>query len=83
MYSKLISRLCSLNISVLGVGEQGFWEGRVNNNEGMFPSNFVQEVKLRRKGMKKLILLSKEDNNKQVLYSCLFMKIKRINYLKM
>lgn len=38
-------------ISVLGVGEQGFWEGRVNNNEGMFPSNFVQEVKLRRKGM--------------------------------
>ena len=56
MYSKLLSRLCSLNISVLGVGEQGFWEGRVNNNEGMFPSNFVQEVKLRRKGMKKINL---------------------------
>ncbi|XP_078327445.1 uncharacterized protein LOC111102495 isoform X2 [Crassostrea virginica] len=36
-------------VEVLGVGEQGFWEGRVNNNEGMFPSNFVQEVKLRRK----------------------------------
>nr|XP_034334437.1 SH3 and multiple ankyrin repeat domains protein 3 isoform X4 [Crassostrea gigas] len=46
---------CSMSLSssssgpVLGVGEQGFWEGRVNNNEGMFPSNFVQEVKLRRK----------------------------------
>ncbi|XP_048766233.2 SH3 and multiple ankyrin repeat domains protein 3-like isoform X2 [Ostrea edulis] len=36
-------------VEVLGVGEQGFWEGRVNGNEGMFPSNYVQEVKLRRK----------------------------------
>ena len=73
MYSKLISRLCSLNISVLGVGEQGFWEGRVNNNEGMFPSNFVQEVKLRRKGMKKLILLStkKTTINKFYIVVCL------------
>ncbi|XP_056013643.1 SH3 and multiple ankyrin repeat domains protein 3-like isoform X6 [Ostrea edulis] len=46
---------CSMSLSssssgpVLGVGEQGFWEGRVNGNEGMFPSNYVQEVKLRRK----------------------------------
>ncbi|XP_062608339.1 SH3 and multiple ankyrin repeat domains protein 3-like isoform X1 [Saccostrea cucullata] len=36
-------------VEVLGVGEQGFWEGRVNGNEGMFPSNYVHEVKLRRK----------------------------------
>ncbi|XP_062608347.1 SH3 and multiple ankyrin repeat domains protein 2-like isoform X4 [Saccostrea cucullata] len=46
---------CSMSLSssssgpVLGVGEQGFWEGRVNGNEGMFPSNYVHEVKLRRK----------------------------------
>ena len=38
------------NISVVGVGDQGFWEGRVNGNEGLFPSNHVQEVKLRRRG---------------------------------
>ncbi|XP_019633147.1 PREDICTED: SH3 and multiple ankyrin repeat domains protein 3-like isoform X3 [Branchiostoma belcheri] len=31
-------------VTVLGIGEQGFWEGRVGSNEGWFPSDCVEEV---------------------------------------
>ncbi|XP_066265828.1 SH3 and multiple ankyrin repeat domains protein 3-like isoform X4 [Branchiostoma lanceolatum] len=31
-------------VTVLGIGEQGFWEGRVGSNEGWFPSECVEEV---------------------------------------
>ncbi|XP_035663304.1 SH3 and multiple ankyrin repeat domains protein 3-like isoform X3 [Branchiostoma floridae] len=31
-------------VTVLGIGEQGFWEGRVGSNEGWFPSDCVEEL---------------------------------------
>ncbi|XP_041354554.1 uncharacterized protein LOC121372324 [Gigantopelta aegis] len=35
---------------VLSVGDHGYYEGRVENREGWFPSNNVQEVRMRRAG---------------------------------
>lgn len=37
-------------LAVLSVGEGGYWEGRVNDEEGWFPSDCVQEVDMRRRG---------------------------------
>ncbi|XP_074657452.1 uncharacterized protein LOC141910635 isoform X2 [Tubulanus polymorphus] len=34
-------------VEVLSVGERGFWEGKTGNREGWFPSERVEEVKLR------------------------------------
>jgi hypothetical protein len=39
-----------LPLSVLSVGEKGFWEGKCGNREGWFPSMCVQEVKMRKNG---------------------------------
>jgi len=37
--------------TVTGVGDHGYWEGRNSNgHEGWFPSDHLQEVKLRKKG---------------------------------
>lgn len=38
-------RLCfCLHISVLSVGEGGYWEGTVKGRTGWFPSDCVEEV---------------------------------------
>lgn len=31
-------------INVIGEEEEGWWRGTLNNKEGVFPSNFVEEV---------------------------------------
>lgn len=33
---------------MINVGQQGFWEGKVDSREGWFPSNHVQEVHLQK-----------------------------------
>ena len=35
-------------LSVTSVGDHGYYEGRVDSREGWFPSNSVQEVRMRR-----------------------------------
>ena len=37
-----------LGFSVISVGEGGYWEGKIGDREGWFPSEHVQEVRLRR-----------------------------------
>lgn len=32
-------------ITILGEEEEGWWRGTINGNEGVFPSNFVEEIK--------------------------------------
>ncbi|XP_013408002.1 SH3 and multiple ankyrin repeat domains protein 3 isoform X4 [Lingula anatina] len=41
--------LSSCSNSVVSGGEQGYWEGRADGREGWFPSNCVEEVRMRRK----------------------------------
>lgn len=31
-------------INVIGEEEEGWWKGSLNNKEGVFPSNFVEEI---------------------------------------
>ena len=33
---------------MISVGEGGYWEGKIGDREGWFPSDHVQEVRLRR-----------------------------------
>lgn len=33
-------------INLIGEEEEGWWRGRLNNKEGVFPSNFVEEIVL-------------------------------------
>ena len=41
----LSSGTTSWSLAVISVGEQGYWEGRVGQHEGWFPSSCVAEVK--------------------------------------
>lgn len=40
-------RLLSLSLSVLSIGEGGFWEGTVKGRTGWFPADCVEEVQMR------------------------------------
>ena len=42
-------------ISVASISDTGYWEGSVGEREGWFPSEHVQEVRLRHKGGYRLL----------------------------
>ncbi len=42
-----MSRSISLSLSVLSIGEGGFWEGTVKGRTGWFPADCVEEVQMR------------------------------------
>lgn len=37
----------SVSLSVLSIGEGGFWEGTVKGRTGWFPADYVEEVQMR------------------------------------
>ncbi|XP_069128290.1 SH3 and multiple ankyrin repeat domains protein 2-like isoform X7 [Argopecten irradians] len=62
--TKDVSRPSGAKVKVTGVSDQGYWEGRnMNGQEGWFPSDNVQEVRLRRRaGSLGDIMKSSRDN---------------------
>ena len=50
--------MCSfVYISVASISDTGYWEGSVGEREGWFPSEHVQEVRLRHKGGYRLLTM--------------------------
>ena len=39
-----------ISFSVTSISDTGYWEGSVGEREGWFPSEHIQEVRLRHKG---------------------------------
>ena len=52
-------------ISVTSVSDTGYWEGSVGDRDGWFPSEHVQEVRLRHKGNQYIFLTTLFDPEKQ------------------
>lgn len=53
---------CILTITVVGTGDNGLWEGRINDREGYFDPRHIEEVRLRKgKFYMSQVLLVKEE----------------------
>ena len=57
-------------VEVLYIGEQGFWEGRVNERTGWFPSSCIQELKKVNKKEKNRTWFGKKSNQKDIIEKC-------------
>ena len=54
-------------VEVLFIGEQGFWEGRVKERTGWFPSSCIQELKKATKKEKNRTWFGKKSNQKDFI----------------
>jgi len=57
-------------VEVLYIGDQGFWEGRIKERTGWFPSSCLQELKKTTKKEKNRTWFGKKSNQKEVVEKC-------------
>ena len=57
-------------VEVLYIGDQGFWEGRIKERTGWFPSSCLQELKKTTKKEKNRTWFGKKSNQKEVIEKC-------------
>ncbi len=54
-------------VELLYIGEQGFWEGRIKDRTGWFPSACVEELKKTSKKAKNRTWFGKKSNQKEII----------------
>ena len=57
-------------VEVLYIGDQGFWEGRVKERTGWFPSSCIQELKKTSKKEKSRTWFGKKPTQKDIIEKC-------------